>query len=67
MTLGLLAFVVPGVALYLLHIRKTCWFTSIIVTATPIRGGTDVVIQYGSPAAAALASRFVGRLPPLQA
>jgi hypothetical protein len=67
MTMGFLAFVVPGVALYLLHIRKTYWFTSIVVTATPIRGGTDVVIQYGSTAAAALASRFVGNLPPLRA
>jgi len=67
MTLGFLAFVVPGVALYLLHVRKTYWFTSIVVTATPIMGGADVVIQYGSPAAAPLASRFVGRLPPLEA
>jgi hypothetical protein len=67
LTLGFLAFVVPGVALYLLHIRKTYWFTSIIVTAAPITGGTDVVIQYGSPALATLASRFVGGLPPLKA
>jgi hypothetical protein len=50
MTLGFLAFVAPGVALYLLHARKAYWFASIVVTATPIKGGTDVVIQYGSPA-----------------
>ncbi len=67
MTLGFLAFVVPGVALYMLHIRKTYWFTSIIVMATPIPGGTDVVIQHGSPAAAALATRFVENLPPIEA
>ncbi len=67
MTLGFLAFVVPGVALYLLHIRKTYWFTSVVVTATPIKGGTEVVLQYGSPATAPLASRFVGKLPPLRA
>ncbi len=42
MTLGFLAFVVPGVGLHLIHISKTHWFTSIIVAATPIRGGTDL-------------------------
>lgn len=64
MTLGFAAFVVPGVALYLLHIRKTYWFTSIVVTATPVKGGTEVVIHYGSPAAAPLAQKFVAALPP---
>jgi hypothetical protein len=64
MTLGFLAFVVPGVALYMLHIRKTYWFTSIVVSATPVKGGTEVVIYYGSPAAAPLAQRFVSALPP---
>ena len=67
MTLGFLAFVIPGVALYLLHIRKTYWFTNIVVTATPVRGGTEVVIQYGSHAAAPLARRFMAELPPADA
>ena len=66
MTLGFLAFVLPGVALYMLHIRKTYWFTNIVVTATPIKGGTEVVIQYPEPARK-LAARFVGNLPPLEA
>ena len=67
MTAGFLAFVIPGVALYLLHVRKTYWFTHIVVSATPIRGGTEVVIEYTSPAAAPLARQFVGGLPPLKA
>lgn len=67
MTLGFLAFVIPGVALYMRHVRKTYRPTSIFVSATPIPGGTDVVIHYGSPAAAPLGTRFVGNLPPLQA
>jgi hypothetical protein len=67
MTAGFLAFVLPGVALYMLHIRKTYWFTNITVTATPVKGGTEVVIQYGSPAAAPLAQRFIDSLPPIEA
>lgn len=67
MTLGFLAFVVPGVVLYLLQVRKRYWFTSVVVTATPIAGGTEVVIEYASPAMAPLAERFVGNLPPLLA
>ena len=66
MTAGFLAFVIPGVALYILHVRKTYWFTNIVVTATPIRGGTQVVIQYPEPVAK-LAARFVGNLPPIEA
>jgi hypothetical protein len=62
---GLLALVVPGVALYMLHIRKTYWFTNIVVTATPVRGGTEVEIQYPAPAAK-LVQRFVGALPPVE-
>jgi hypothetical protein len=62
MAAGLLAFVVPGVALYMLHIRRTYWFTNIVVTATPVKGVTEVEIQYPAPAAR-LADRFVGALP----
>ncbi len=67
MTLGFLAFVIPGVALYLVHIRKAYWFTNIVVSAAPVKGGTDVVVQYGSRAAAPLARRFMAELPPAEA
>ena len=48
---------------YLPQIRKTYLFTNIVVTATPVRGGTEVVIQYGSHAAAPLAQRFMAESP----
>ena len=63
MTAGFLALVVPGVALYLLHIRNTYRFSDIVVTATPVKGGTEVVVRYPAPASA-LAQRFVEGLPP---
>ena len=62
MTAGFLALVVPGVALYFLHIRKTYRFSDIVVTATPVRGGTEVVVRYPAPASA-LAQGFVEGLP----
>jgi hypothetical protein len=62
MAAGFLALVVPGVALYFLHIRKTYRFSDIVVTATPVRGGTEVVVRYPAPASA-LAERFVEGLP----
>jgi hypothetical protein len=62
MTAGFLALVVPGLALYFLHIRTTYRFSDIVVTATPVRGGTEVVVRYPAPASA-LAQRFVQGLP----
>jgi hypothetical protein len=64
-TAGILAFVVPGLVLYMLHVRKNYQFTNIVVTTTPVRGGTEVLIQY-PPQAEPLARRFVGALPPLE-
>ncbi len=66
MTIGFLALVVPGLALYFLHIRKTYRFSDIVVTATPVRSGTEVVVRYPAPASA-LAHRFVNGLPPIGA
>ena len=64
-TLALLAYVVPGVVIYLLCMRNACRFTSIVVKTTSVRGGTDVVVHY--PALAeGLARRFVSQLPPLE-
>ena len=62
MTAGFLALVVPGVALYFLHIRKTYRFSDIVVTVQPVRDGTEVVVRYPVPASA-LVQRFVERLP----
>lgn len=64
MLAGFLAFVVPGLFLYVLHVRKSYQFTTIVVTTTPVRGGTEVVVQY-PPSAEPIARRFLGGLPPL--
>ena len=66
MTAGFLALVVPGLALYFLHIRKTYRFSDIVVTATPVKGGTEVAVRYPVPASG-LAQRFVAGLPPAEA
>jgi hypothetical protein len=63
---GLLTYVVPGIVVYLLCARHACRFTSIVVTATSIRGGTQVAVHY-PPLAEGLARRFVSELPPLEA
>jgi hypothetical protein len=62
---GLLAYVVPGIVLYLVCIRHARRFASIVVTTTSVRGGTDVVVHH-PPLAEGLARRFVSQLPPLQ-
>lgn len=63
---GLLTYVVPGVVIYLLCARHACRFTSIVVTATAVRGGTEVAVHH-SALAEGLARRFVSQLPPLEA
>jgi hypothetical protein len=63
---ALLAYVVPGVVLYLICTRHICRFTSIVVTTTPVHGGAEVVIQHAG-IATGIASEFIARLPPLEA
>ena len=62
---GLLAYVVPGVVIYLLCMRNACRFTSIVVKTTAVREGTEVAVQ--CPALAeGMGRRFVSKLPPLE-
>lgn len=63
---GLLAYVVPGVIIYLLYMQNGSRFTRVTVTATPVRGGTEVLLQHAA-ASKGLVLRFVGQLPPLEA
>lgn len=61
---GFMACIVPGVIFYILVIRKMYRFLNIVVTATAINGGSDVVVQYPAPAAK-LSRRFLEALPVL--
>jgi hypothetical protein len=63
--IGFIACLLPGIIMYIMVIRKMYRFHNLIVTATPISGGSEVVLQY-PPAATKLVSRFLAALPPLQ-
>jgi hypothetical protein len=57
-------FVIPGLLLYILVIRKTYSYQNLVVTTTPVAGGSEVVITH--PASAqAMVQRFIAALPPL--
>lgn len=62
--LGFLACIVPGIIMYIMVIRKVYRFHNLVVTATPIHAGSEVVVQYPKPAAK-LANQFLDALPPV--
>jgi hypothetical protein len=62
--LGYIACVVPGIIMYFMILRKMYRFYSLVVTANPIAGGTEVSISYPD-FARDLAPRFLAALPPL--
>jgi hypothetical protein len=58
------ACIVPGIIMYIMIIRKMYRFQNLVVTATPVSGGSEVVLQYPAPAGK-LASSFIQALLPL--
>jgi len=56
------AFIIPGVIMYILIIRRMYRFQNIVVAANPITSGTEVVITHPK-AAKKLVARFVKVLP----
>ena len=62
--IGLICCVVPGVIMYIMVIRKMLRFHNLVVTASPIDGGTEVSVTHPDWAAAK-AKRFLAALPPL--
>jgi hypothetical protein len=64
--LGFLMFVVPGILMYILVVRRVIRFQNIVVTSTPTAVGTDVVITYPKMAKK-LVDQFVSALPRLAA
>ncbi len=61
---GFVACIVPGIIMYIMVIRKMYRFQNLVVTANPVSGGSEVVLQH-PPAAGKLAARFLEALPPL--
>jgi len=61
---GFLLCIVPGVIIYIMMIRKMYRFHNLVVTANPVEGGSEVILQY-PPAAEKLAGRFLEALPAL--
>ena len=64
MILAFMACILPGVILYFLLIRKLLRFQNLVVTATPIEGGTDFSVTH-PPQAKSLVAKFLAALPPL--
>ena len=63
---GFVACLVPGIICYVLLIQKARRFQNLVVTANPISGGSEVVINYPGFAGDAV-SQFVQSLPQLEA
>lgn len=61
--LGFLFMVLPGVIMYIMVIRKMYRFQNLVVTANPIDGGTEVVVQYPKTTSR-LVTGFFEALPP---
>ncbi len=60
--LAFLCFVVPGIICYFLLIQKLRRFQNLVITANPVAGGCEVVINYPDFAGAAV-SQFMQTLP----
>jgi len=62
--IGFVACIIPGIILYIMVIRKMYRFHNLVVTANPVAGGSEVILQYPS-ASQKLANRFLELLPAL--
>lgn len=57
-------FIVPGIIMYFVVIRKMMQLQNIVVTVNPISGGSDVVVKYAKHAKK-LVGGFLQSLPPM--
>lgn len=55
---GFAACILPGIIMYVMVIKKMYRFQNIVVTANPVSGGTEVVVQH-PPSATKLTRRFL--------
>jgi hypothetical protein len=62
--IGFVFFIVPGIIMYFVVIRKMMQLQNIVVTVNPISGGSDVVVKYAKHAKK-LVDGFLQSLPPM--
>jgi len=60
--IGFICFIVPGVIMYILVVRRMIRFQNLVVTVSPAKAGTDVNVTYPKHAKK-LVDRFMGLLP----
>jgi hypothetical protein len=60
--IGFAFFIIPGIIMYIVVIRKVMRFQNIVVTANPMPSGSEVVITH-PPKVQKLASQFLNALP----
>ena len=60
------AFIVPGIIMYILVVRRVIRFQNLVVTTTSAKAGTEVNITYPKHARKAV-DRFIGLLPVTEA
>ncbi len=60
--IGFLFFILPGIIMYIVVIRKMMQLQNIVITVNPIDGGSDVVVKY-SKAATKMVNGFMQSLP----
>jgi hypothetical protein len=61
--LAFLFFIIPGVIMYFIVVRRAMQFQNLVVTASPVEGGTYVTVTYPGYARK-LVTRFLSLLPP---
>lgn len=64
MIIGFLMFFIPGIILYIFVFRKIYRFQNLVITASPIEKGTEVVITYPKYAKK-MVGHFLDSLPQL--
>jgi len=64
--IGFLFFIIPGIIMYFLVIRKMYKFQNLVITTKPIQNGTAVDISYPNYAKK-LVNRFIESLPSIEA
>lgn len=60
--IAFIAFIVPGIIMYIMVLRKMYRFQNLVVTATPRQNGTTVTINYPKYAKS-IVEKFIAALP----